>query len=482
MIEPSFTQDAKELTQYAFELSEELQEPVILRTTTRVSHCSGLVTLGKMEKRKTQVSFKKEPSKWVTLPAFSGGMHRKLLDNLEKAKTISNQSEYNPVYGDGKWGIITNGISFNYVMGALKDLGITADCRVLKLGLSYPLPEERIKDFISSCEKILVVEELEPFIEEAAKVIAQEMGSAISINGKGNGLFSRLSEFDPRLVRNVMTSYFGIEQPQKASLDLSDMPVLPPRPPNLCAGCPHRATYVTVRKVVGDDAIYASDIGCYALGFFPPLRMADLTISMGSGIATGSTLARTTGKKVISFIGDSTFFHSGIAPLCNAVFNNHNLTVIILDNGITAMTGLQPSPGGDSAKLGISNTQLPIEGVVKSIGVSHVSTVNPRNLKAMTKALEEAVAYNGVSVIISRDLCVLFAKQIHPGKKSTPFYVDPEKCKNHRDCIKVVACPALFVVEDQVRINEAACTGCTVCAQVCPENAIVPKKRKEDAR
>ena len=482
VIEPSFSQDAKALTKYAFELSEELQEPVILRSTTRVSHSSGVITLGEMEKRNTQGSFKKEPAKWVPLPAFSGGMHRKLLENLEKAKILSSSSGHNPVYGIGKWGIITNGISFNYVMDALKDLQIEEDCRVLKLGFSYPLPEEPIKDFISSCEKILVVEELEPFIEEGIKVMAQEMGSTVSIKGKGKGLFSRLSEFDPRLVREVIASYFGIEQPRRTSIDLSDMPQLPPRPPNLCAGCPHRATYVTVRKVLGDEAIYASDIGCYALGFFPPLRMADLTISMGSGIATGSTLAKATGKKVVSFIGDSTFFHSGIAPLSNAVFNNHDLTVIILDNGITAMTGLQPSPAADLAKLGIDNTKLSIEEVVKSIGVSHVTTINPRNLKAMAKALKDSVDYRGVSVIISRDLCVLFEKQLRPGKKPVPFYVDPEKCKNHRDCLKVVACPALLVEEDQVKINEAACTGCTVCAQICSEKAIVPRKRKEEAR
>jgi indolepyruvate ferredoxin oxidoreductase alpha subunit len=261
---------------------------------------------------------------------------------------------------------------------------------------------------------------------------------------------------------------------------MTDFSALPPRPPILCPGCPHRATYATVRKVIGDDVYYASDIGCYALGFFPPLRMADLTISMGSGIATGSGLAIATGKKVISYIGDSTFFHSGIAALSNAVFNNHNITVIILDNGITAMTGLQPSPAGDLAKMGIDNTHLSIEDVVTALGVKHMAIVNPRKMKALEKAVEESVNYEGLSVIISRDLCVLHANRVRSAKKSMSFSVDQEKCKKHRDCIKQVACPALFIEDDKVQINNSTCTGCSICAQVCPENAIVPKKQMEE--
>jgi len=217
------------------------------------------------------------------------------------------------------------------------------------------------------------------------------------------------------------------------------------------------------------------------LGFFPPLRMADLTISMGSGIATGSGLAKATGKKVIAYIGDSTFFHSGIAALSNAVYNNHNLTVIILDNGVTAMTGLQPSPAGDFSKLEIENTHLSIEAVVKSVGVTQLITVNPRNVKAMTNALHDCMDYQGISVIISRDLCVLWAPRLRGTKKSVSFTVDQEKCKKHLDCIKKVGCPALFLEGGQVMINHNSCTGCSICAQACPENAIVPKKRTGEA-
>lgn len=484
VLEPSTAQEAKEFTKYAFELSEQLGEPVILRTTTRVSHLSGVVTLGAMEKRVTQCDFKKEPSKWVPLPAFSGGMHKKLLASLEKAKKIGSKSEYNPISGSGKWGIITSGISYNYVADAVKDLNVEKECRVLKLGLSYPLPEDLILDFLSSCEKVLIVEELEPFVEEGVKVLAYDAGITIPIKGKGEGLFSKLSEYDPALVRNVIASFFGIECSQKFPVDTSDIATLPSRPPTLCSGCPHRASYATVRKVVGDDAIYCNDIGCYALGFFAPLSMADLTISMGSGIATGSGMSQATGKKVISYIGDSTFYHSGIPALANAVFNNHNLTVIILDNGITAMTGLQPSPAGDMHEIGMDTSKLEIEDVVKSLGITQMTTVNPRNVKAMTKAVEECMDYKGVSVIITRDPCVLYAALLPGAKKKTvTFDVDQNKCKKHLNCIKEVACPSMFIDEDGlVQVNAQSCTGCSLCAQFCPEKAIVAKKFEEVTR
>jgi len=479
VIEPSSPQDAKELTKYAFELSEKLQLPVILRTTTRVSHSSGAVTMGAIGPRNTQGSFKKEPSRWVPLPAFSGKMHQVLLEKLEKAKALSNGSEHNIVYGDGRWGIITSGVSFNYVMDGLKDLNIEKDCRVLKLGFSYPLPEGRIEDFVSSCEKILVVEELEPLIEEGVKIISQQTGKIISIKGKGEELLPRVSEFNPGLVRRAMASYFGIEYEQKKPLKCLFAAEIPARPPVLCAGCPHSASYLAVREVVGDDAIYANDIGCHALGFFPPFRMTDVTFVMGSSIGIASALAKATHKKAIAFIGDSTFFHAGIPALCNAVYNNHTVTVIILDNGTTGMTGLQPSPGAEHPAPGMATTQISIETMVRGAGVTRVTTVNPRNLKAMKKAVLEHLGYQGVSVIISRAKCVLHENQAREGKRSSAFVVDQAKCKRDYDCITAIGCPAMFIEAGAVGINAEACAGCSICAQVCPEHAIIPRKRME---
>lgn len=479
VIEPSSAQDAKDLTKFAFELSEELRVPVILRSTTRVSHSSGVVELGPIKPRNTKGSFEKEPSRWTALPAFSGRMHQALLEKVEKAKVLSENSSHNVVYGKGKWGIITSGVSFNYVMDAVKDLGIEKECVILKLGFSYPLPEGLIRDLLLCCEKILVVEELEPLVEEGVKVIAQEMGIRISIKGKGKELLPRSLEFNPRQVREVIASYFSVEYKNKVPVNVSDIPAVPERPPILCAGCPHRATYLTVRRVVGEKAIYVNDIGCYALGFFPPYRMTDLTIVMGSSIAVGSSMAKATGKKVIAFIGDSTFFHSGIAPLCNAVLNNHNLTVIILDNFTTGMTGLQPSPGADPSKMGMDTKQLSIEAIVKSIGITKVITINPRKLKVMAKAVQEGFEYQGVSVIIAREKCVLYGKKLRDARKANAFAVRQDKCKMDYDCIREIACPAMSIDNKLIRIDSDSCTGCSICAQICPENAIVAEKLSE---
>jgi len=259
-------------------------------------------------------------------------------------------------------------------------------------------------------------------------------------------------------------------------VDISDIPEIAQRPPNLCAGCSHRATYYAVKKAAENMAtIYPTDIGCYTLGFLPPLSMADFLICMGSSVGTSCGFSKTTEKKVITFIGDSTFFHSGIPPLINAVFNNHNFTLVILDNGTTAMTGHQPHPGVDMEQISCSGyNQVSIENVVRSLGVCHVEIIRPFRIKKSIEAIRKAIEFEGVSVIISQQLCALYAKSLkkHSGK---PFYVS-NKCKNHRDCINELACPAFFNENERVKIDPDTCVGCTLCAQICPEHAILPLK------
>ena len=263
-----------------------------------------------------------------------------------------------------------------------------------------------------------------------------------------------------------------------ATPDLSDIPELPQRPPTLCAGCSHRATYYAVKKAAeGMETIYPTDIGCYTLGFLPPLAMADFLVCMGSSTGTSCGFSKATGKKVIAFIGDSTFFHSGIPGLINAVFNNHNFTLVILDNGTTAMTGHQPHPGVDMKQLNLNGYgQVSIEEVVRAVGVPHINVIRPYRVKKSIKTIKDALNYKGVSVIISQEPCILYAKslkRVH-GK---PFFVG-EKCKNHKDCINELACPAFFIQNNRVKIDSALCTGCAVCAQICPENAILPLRGK----
>ena len=466
----------KDWTVAAFELSEEVGLPIIVRTTTRLAHIRGGVKFGPMKPRVTKAHFKKNPFRFVTVPAVSRNLHRGLLQKYDRLSEKSESSPLNQIVGNGKWGIVANGVSFDYVMDAVADLGIKDKVSVLKLGFSWPLPKKLIAKFMKSVDKVLVVEELEPINENDFRAIAQENGMAIPIVGKGVGGLSRLWEYDPRLVRGAVAACFGLEHRAQAVVDLSDLPTLPGRPPTLCAGCPHRATLYAVKEVYGADAINPTDIGCYTLGLLPPLSMGDFVICMGSSVSTSCGFAAATDQKVAAFIGDSTFFHSGITGLINAVHNNHKFTLVILDNGTTAMTGHQIHPGVDTTPMGLNLPQVIVEDVVRGCGVKDVHVIKPFNIKKTIESLKASLEYDGISVVVSKEFCPLFAKGIGKARKAKPFTINQQKCKNHRDCINKLACPAMYLEGDSVQINKNLCIGCSVCAQICPENAIVPSK------
>ncbi len=479
MLEPSSVSEAKEMVAHAFDLSEKLQEPVLLRTTTRINHSSGIVEFGQIRQRVVKGDFVKDPMNLVTVPAVSRNLHVKLLKNYDAASDLAENSAFNFIEGSGKWGIVCSGVSYNYVSDAVNDLKIAEQVRILRIGFSHPLPPGLIKEFLESCEKVLVVEEGEPYLEESIKAMAQESGLTLSIRGKAPELFSRLYEYNPALVKTHIAAYFGVAYDAKKVPDLTDVPVIPQRPPTLCAGCSHRATFYEVRKAAeGMETIYPTDIGCYTLGLLPPLSSADFLICMGSSVGTSGGFSRVTDKKVIAFIGDSTFFHSGIPGLVNAVFNNHNFTLVILDNGTTAMTGHQPHPGVDMQQIGMDGFgRVSIEAVVRAIGVPHVTVVKPYKVKKSIEAIRQAIEFKGVSVIISEEVCALYAKGLKlPQRK--PFEVT-DKCQNHRDCMSYLACPAFYVWNERIKIDPNLCTGCAVCAQICPENAILPRKEKK---
>ncbi len=476
MLEPTNAQEMKDITIDALELSEELELPVLLRTTTRLNHIRGSVKLGDLKPIKTKGNFQKNPFHFVVVPAVGRNLHKSLLQKYDKATAKSETSPYNTVIGNGKWGIVTNGVSYNYVKDAVEDLGLSSKVSILKLGFSWPLPKDLILRFLKQVEKVLVVEELEPIMENDIKALAQENALTLPIKGKGVERLSRLFEYDPGMVREAIARYFGVEYKGKEALDLSGIPELPGRPPNLCPGCPHRATYYAVKQVFGSDAIHPTDIGCYTLGLLPPISMADFLVCMGSSVSSSCGFSESSDQKVVSFIGDSTFFHSGITGLIDAVHNNHKFTLVILDNGTTAMTGHQPHPGVDTGPLGVSLSQVSLEDVVRGCGVKDVHVVKPFKIRKTLEEVKAAMEYDGLSVIISRELCPLFAKATGQGKRPRPFSVNHDKCKNHRDCINLLACPAMYLDGEQVEINKYLCIGCSVCAQVCPENAILPMK------
>ncbi|MBW2107526.1 MAG: indolepyruvate ferredoxin oxidoreductase subunit alpha [Deltaproteobacteria bacterium] len=485
MLEPASAQEAKDMTVAAFDLSETLQVPVLLRTTTRLSHHRGLVTTGSLRPPKTTGAFEKNPSRFVTVPANARVRHRVLLEQMEKARDMACESGFNVVRGNGPWGIVTSAMAYNYVADAIEDLGITDRVCVLKLGFSHPFPERLAVDFMRSVKKVLVVEELEPIMEDSLKAIAQGAGLSTPIAGKGDGLFSRLYEFQPAMVRAVTAKYFGVAYTPPEPVDPNkdgEKIQLPMRPPNLCAGCPHRATYYAVNSVLADmdiEAVFPTDIGCYTLGILPPLQTADFLVCMGSSVTSAAGISRVTGQKVIAFIGDSTFFHSGITGLINAVHNEHHFVLVILDNGTTAMTGHQPHPGVDKGPPGWQKPSVSIEALVRACGVEQVWVVNPINLGKARAAVREALESEKLSVIIAKAPCPLFARRVLGEKQKRAFEVGPECTGQCPVCIDRFGCPALYRNPDPdatpaMIINQDLCIGCGVCIQICKK--IRPKK------
>ncbi|MBU0517100.1 MAG: indolepyruvate ferredoxin oxidoreductase subunit alpha [Proteobacteria bacterium] len=476
MLEPTSPADAKELVKDAYLISEQTELPVLFRTTTRINHAREGVKLGRLGKRSLKGKFTKNPMYWVQVPAVARERHKDLLRRGEMARKLSNESPHNQISGRGRLGIITSGVSVNYVRDAVNDLGLKNKVKILKLGFTWPLPDQKIVRFLKGVDKVLVVEELEPVLETDVRALAQAKGLMVPIDGKSVKPFSRLYEYDPGMVREAIARYFQIDYQPPKKLNLTKVPPLPARPPNLCPGCGHRSTYYAVKKVLGEGAVYPTDIGCYTLGLLPPFKIADYLICMGSSVSSSGGFSRALpDTPVVAFIGDSTFFHSGITGLVNAVHNNHNFTLIILDNGTTAMTGHQPHPGVNPEHFGDTTTHVDIEKLVRGLGIEQVYTVNPRNVNKVTQLVEQTTKEPGVSVIIAREMCALLAARLAPPKKKLVFEIDQSKCKQHRDCLRLFACPAFYLDGERVKINPNLCIGCTVCSQVCPERAIKPK-------
>lgn len=485
MLEPASAQEAKEMTKAAFEISEALELPILLRTTTRLSHHRGIVTTGPLVPPATRGAFEKNSARFVTVPANARLRHKILLEQEDKARDMACRSPFNTVTGGGPWGVATSGMAHAYVADAIKDLGIEDKVRILKLGFTYPFPDKLAVDFIQSAEKILVVEELEPVLEHSLKVTAQANGLTTPIAGKGADLFSRLYEYHPGMVREVIARFFGTAYSPPTPIDVNEDPhpvQLPMRPPNLCAGCPHRATYYAVNSVLREtqtEAVFPTDIGCYTLGILPPLQTADFLICMGSSVTSAAGISRVTDKKVIAFIGDSTFFHSGVTGLINAVHNKHNFILVILDNGTTAMTGHQPHPGVEITPPGWDKPSISIEAIVRACGVEQVAVVNPINLAKIKNAVKEALEANKLSVIVAKAPCPLYERRMLHKKSKRAFVVGPECNTDCTECVDTFGCPALYKnpapdAETTMIINENLCIGCGVCIQICKK--IRPKK------
>ncbi len=485
MLEPSSPQEMKDFIKYAYEISEKYRLPVLFRTTTRVNHARGVVEYGPLGKKRGKGYFEKDPNSHVPVPANARRMHRELLEKIERVKEEVNASKLNVIedYG-GDIAIITSGAAYNYIADLVKAHGIKA--RILKLGFTHPFPEDLVKDFIKDASKVIVVEELEPYLEENTRIVAQMHGLNVPIHGKLDGYFPRMYEYDPDVVKSalskILNENFGGDSLSVESIEL------PSRPPVLCPGCPHRATYyaamMALKQLKIKDAIITTDIGCYTLGIQKPYEMADYLLCMGSSIGTAVGFSKATEQKVIGFVGDSTFFHAAIPGLIDAYHNNANLVYVILDNRTTAMTGHQPHPGLPMNGMGEKAPYVDIEKLVRGIGIDFVRTVDPYDVKSTINAFKEAIQHEGISVIISKRECALLwdARRRKQGEWWV-YEINQDKCTQCGICSDWLACAAIFKKKDElapngrarVYINDALCDGCGVCATVCPFNAIEKK-------
>jgi indolepyruvate ferredoxin oxidoreductase alpha subunit len=489
-LEPSNPQEAKDMVASAVEISEKLELPVILRTTTRVSHTRAPVMFGRLSKPSLKGEFVRDVKRLVMVPANARPRHDVLLQRFEKAKEITEAFPYNTVNPKGEdkeYGIISSSSAYNHAVEAAGLLGLNFD--VLKLGMTHPLPEKMIGRFLREHGNIIVVEELEPYLELQVRAIAKDYAPSTKIYGKTpqQKYFPRSGELSTRLVLKGLAAITGRKLPinfedlDRRYAEVSER--LPPRPPILCAGCPHRASFYVIKRAAGEKAIYPTDIGCYALGIAPPLKVGDILVCMGAGIGTAQGISKVTGADTIAIIGDSTFFHAGIPRLLNAVYNKHRIVVAVLDNLTTAMTGHQPHPGTGVTGMQASTEPIAIEKVAEGCGVKLVRVVNPFNVREAENAIKEALQFPETSLIVFRAPCALLLvrEKRRKGLEIVPFKIN-EKCTNCMACIKLLGCPAIVLKEDKtVAINENICIGCGLCANICPYNAIVPAKTSPEA-
>lgn len=425
MLEPSNPKEAMELTKVAFELSEEVGLPVLLRTTTRVNHTRGVCTFGALTSRRFIGHFDKNPTRWVPVPGVARNLRKVLLGKQPLVRAAMTRRGIDRIEGEGDLGIVASGVAHAYVSELVRELGLLDRVRILKIEAIHPLPEDLISEMLSGVKRLLVVEELEAYVETEVRALAQRAGLEVEILGKGEDLIPRMYELNPDRIRPAVARLAGIEVAAAAP---AEIPALPARPPLLCAGCTHRTTYYAVKSFADPDTYFSSDIGCYTLGLAPPLSVADSFLCMGSSVTMASGVTIRNPQKHVAFIGDSTFFHSGITGLANAVHNGHDLMLVILDNSTTAMTGHQPHPGQGSRDG--KTSALDMEALVRSLGVHDVQVVDPEDLKEAIATLEAAYHRKGVRVVISKHPCPLYASRLMKEPREPVVYrVDQDRCK-----------------------------------------------------
>ena len=468
MLEPADAQEAKDFIKEAFAISRRFDTPVFLRSTTRVSHSKAVVTIDEPAETAGETGIRFDAEKYVMVPANARRRRVELELRMEKLRTFAETYPLNRMeITNPDVGIITAGMPYNYAKEVFPDYSY------LKLGMVYPLPAGLIREFARRVRKIYVVEELDPFIEEQVK--------ALGIEVVGKEIFPYTNEFDPGVIEEAIRG-------AKAGGTGPSLPEIPPRPPNLCAGCPHRGLFYVLGKL---KAFVHGDIGCYTLSFMKPLEGLHSTICMGASVGMAHGMSKALGDKgkgkVVGVIGDSTFIHSGITSLLNMAYNRSNAVIVICDNRTTAMTGMQEHPATGYTLQGAKTKELDFVALASALGIDNVRVVDPYDLKRTRETMKEELAKEGPSLVISRRACVLFKRDRQKDGRS--FLVDAEKCTGCRACLGL-GCPSLsWKAFDNLQlprkrknqkgiaaIDRSLCTGCSICGQVCKTGAIAQEE------
>jgi len=472
LFDPSTPEEAYTMIADAFECSEKYGRPVLFRPTTRVCHsCASVETLDNLPVNKP-CGFEKS-SRWVIFPRLAYANKFKIEENLNAMREDFSKYKKNILSGAGKKGIAAGGVCYAYVREALENTELKKSaCKLLKVS-TFPFPEKLALEFLRGLDEVLVIEDLDPVIEDEFIRLCGLYQLKTKILGKLTGNYHIAGESSPDGVETAVSSFFGTNLSVTEKKDLAQQPTqpappLPVRPPVLCAGCPHRASFFAVKEATkGISAVYTGDIGCYTLGNAAPLNMVDTCLCMGAGITVAQGLKKVEPDTVhFAFIGDSTFFHTGIPGVINAVYNQTDIIIVILDNSTTAMTGNQPHPGMGITMMNTRTEKINIEKIVTACGVSKAAKVNPLDLKAAKEAVLSLIAQKGVRILLFESPCVVLSK---PAARAV---INESKCTGCKICTQKYGCPAINMADGKAVINPALCAGCGVCAAVCGLGAI----------
>jgi indolepyruvate ferredoxin oxidoreductase alpha subunit len=502
VFDPSSPEEAYAMMEDAFILSEKYSTPVLFRPTTRICHGCASMEIADNKTPHLFSGFVKDP-KWTIFPKLSYNSHKAIEARNPVIGEEFSSYRFNTITdisgsciprsslfsSGGSKGIVTGGVSYEYTLEALAGEALNGECgpsqntKILKIATPHPFPEKIALEFLFGLDEVMVIEELDPVIEKELLILCGRYHLPVIIRGKLTGDVQQAGENSVESVKKVLCEYLGFPNPASGAQVASDasaahdaseiselpkLPELPIRPPVLCAGCPHRASFYAVKEAMkGQRAVFSGDIGCYTLGNAQPLDMVDTCLCMGAGITIAQGLAHVEPEvKHFAFIGDSTFFASGITGVVNAVYNQADITLIILDNSTTAMTGHQPHPGTGKTMMGNISDKISIPAILEAIGVKEVTVINPMNLKKAAEAVTKAADTKGVSAVIFKYPCIAVAKSL------PAFKIDRDSCTGCKTCIQELGCPAISIDDNKAHIDPALCYGCSICAQVCPNRAI----------